>query len=190
MSPSTLKKGFTLVETLVAISVLMLAVGAPLLAVSRSLSTSIYARDQVTAFYLAQDAIEYIRNTRDSNALVPVSPALDWRTNLTECVTDSCTVDTTNNLPADAIKTCITENVIENGLNYDVCNEPLAYDTAQHLYKWTGNTDSIFTRTVKIIEDPDIPDQLQVRVIISWRANNTNLQRVFVVQEDLLNWVH
>src|ERR1035437_9310157 len=61
--------GFTLVETLVAIAILMIAIAGPLTVAEKGLSASIYARDQLMASYLAQDAMESIKNVVDSNEL-------------------------------------------------------------------------------------------------------------------------
>ena len=63
--PNSTPRGFTLLETFVAITILMFAVVGPLTIVSKALNASYDSRDQITAFYLAQDAIEYIRNVRD-----------------------------------------------------------------------------------------------------------------------------
>ena len=61
--------GFTLVETLVAISILALAIVAPMTLTTQSLTSAYYARDQMTAFHLAQEAIESVRAARDENIL-------------------------------------------------------------------------------------------------------------------------
>ena len=52
--PKSKIRGFTLIETLVAISLLMVAIVAPMSLTARSLATAYYARDQITAFHLAQ----------------------------------------------------------------------------------------------------------------------------------------
>lgn len=61
--------GFTLVETLVAVTLLALAIVAPMALTTQSLSSAYYARDQMTAFHLAQEAIESVRAARDENIL-------------------------------------------------------------------------------------------------------------------------
>ncbi len=63
------KKGLTLVETLVAISILTISVIGPLGIIAQALHTSYYTRDQMTAYYLAQEAVEYVRNLRDNQGL-------------------------------------------------------------------------------------------------------------------------
>lgn len=63
------KKGLTLVETLVAISILTIGVVGPLGVIAQALHTSYYTRDQMTAYYLAQEAVEYVRNLRDNRGI-------------------------------------------------------------------------------------------------------------------------
>ena len=61
--------GFTLIETLVAVSLMVTAIVAPMSLVSQSLTTAYYARDQVAAYSLAQEGIEAVRAVRDGNIL-------------------------------------------------------------------------------------------------------------------------
>lgn len=60
-----LVSGFTLIETLVAIAILSVAVTAPLFTADRALVAAEIARDQLTASYLAQEGVEYVRAMRD-----------------------------------------------------------------------------------------------------------------------------
>jgi prepilin-type N-terminal cleavage/methylation domain-containing protein len=57
--------GFTLIETLVAISILTLAVAGPLTTASRALVAAEISRDQLTASYIAQQGLEHMRMWRD-----------------------------------------------------------------------------------------------------------------------------
>jgi len=70
------KKGFTLIEALVAVSILMVAVAAPITIAQKGLSSAVYSKDQMIASYLAQDAIEYVINQRDQASIN--NPAFDW----------------------------------------------------------------------------------------------------------------
>lgn len=76
--PSAKVAGFTILETLVAISILLLALTAPLVIVSQALRSSYFSRDQITAYYLAQEAIEYLRNKRDNQGLTSGATSADW----------------------------------------------------------------------------------------------------------------
>lgn len=68
-STITTKKGFTLVETLVAISILLLAIIGPMTIAQRGIQSSYFATEQVTAVFLAQEAIEAVRQLRDEQGL-------------------------------------------------------------------------------------------------------------------------
>src|SRR5665213_1019796 len=63
------QRGFTLVETLAAISLITIAIVAPMALTVQSLQAAYYARDQITASNLAQEGIEAIRSVRDGNIL-------------------------------------------------------------------------------------------------------------------------
>lgn len=70
-------KGFTLIETLVAIAVLMIAVAGPLSIAHKALTGALYAKNQSIASFLAQDEMELIKNIRD-NYLVDNNTYLWW----------------------------------------------------------------------------------------------------------------
>jgi prepilin-type N-terminal cleavage/methylation domain-containing protein len=64
--PHRAQRGFTLIETVVAILILSLTVGALLTLTANGIFSVRYARNQIVANNLAQEALEYIRNTRDT----------------------------------------------------------------------------------------------------------------------------
>jgi prepilin-type N-terminal cleavage/methylation domain-containing protein len=61
--------GFTLIEALISIAILMLSVAAPLSLAGKGLIAADLAQRQIVAFYLAQDAIESLINKKTSNKL-------------------------------------------------------------------------------------------------------------------------
>lgn len=77
--------GFTLVEALVAISILMIAIASPMTLAQKGLSTATQSKDQMIAAFLAQDAIEAVKNIRDQIALRGTDS--DW---LNSTVLDRC----------------------------------------------------------------------------------------------------
>lgn len=62
-------EGFTLVETLVAIAILLVAVVGPISLIGDALHKLYYAKDQMIAINLAQEGIEVVRQKRDSDML-------------------------------------------------------------------------------------------------------------------------
>ncbi len=78
------KRGFTLVESLVAISVLLIGVLGPLVLATRAISDGISTKNKVTASYLAQGELEAIRAMRDYN--INIGASSFWNNNFDFCV--------------------------------------------------------------------------------------------------------
>ncbi len=72
------KSGFTLVETLVAISIFSLSILSVMAFMSQSPVDTRYAENKMRAAYLAQEGIEYLRNIRDNYMLFTSSSSLTW----------------------------------------------------------------------------------------------------------------
>lgn len=64
------KRGFTLLESMVAVAILAISVAAPIYAASRALVAVQNAKDQLTASFLAQEGVEFIRMNRDTLFLI------------------------------------------------------------------------------------------------------------------------
>ncbi|MDQ3014342.1 MAG: type II secretion system GspH family protein [bacterium] len=62
-------RGFTLVETLIAISILSLALLPPVYTAYQSVVSANFAKDQMIASYLAQDAMDYIIAKKNQNII-------------------------------------------------------------------------------------------------------------------------
>lgn len=80
MSMQKSTNGFTLIETMVAISIVTLAIIGPMIDAERSIVAAETARDQLSASYLAQEGIEYMRAVRDDQFLAsyPANTANAW----------------------------------------------------------------------------------------------------------------
>lgn len=179
------ERGFTLVETLVAISILLISTAGPLTFAQSGLRASFLARDQVGAFYLAQDAIETIKNLRDNQGLDGVSP---WLSNLGSCkpsvagTTVVCNIDTR--------QTNIQFVSCVNGTN--TCS-PMLYDPLAHEYVISRsglnslNNKSKYTRTIYVTET-ESDREVQIVVKVDWTSNFFS-EKSIVVQENIYNWV-
>ncbi|MCC6198612.1 prepilin-type N-terminal cleavage/methylation domain-containing protein [Candidatus Nomurabacteria bacterium] len=78
------QSGFTLIETVIAILILSLAVGSLITLAASGFFTIRYARNQIVADNLAQEALEYVRNDRDTAFL----QGSDWATWLSTLTVD------------------------------------------------------------------------------------------------------
>ena len=85
------RQGFTVLESIVAIFVLSLSISGAFSAVRQSLNQSILSKEEVKAFYLAQEVVEIIRNKRDTNQLARINDGTTgWLDVITGNATDYC----------------------------------------------------------------------------------------------------
>jgi prepilin-type N-terminal cleavage/methylation domain-containing protein len=102
-------RGFTLIEAMVAVTILTLSIAGPLFTANSAIVAAETARDQLTASYLAQEGIEYVREMRDDAYLNayrnndPAASADAWADfiggssvwSITSCIAIACTLDPT-----------------------------------------------------------------------------------------------
>lgn len=183
------QRGFTLIETLVAIFILLISVTGPMSFAQSGLRASFVARDQVVAFYLAQDAVETIKNVRDNNSL----NSENWLDGLDVCVSPagSAGLDTPCEIETD--RSGVTNNIAVRscGSAGDTC-PPLKYNSVDKEFLLSTDTSassatSKYTRTVYINEIVD-EQEAQIIVEVSWDTQFLTERRV-VVQENIYNWV-
>ena len=175
MNPTDMR-GFTLVETLVAITVVVTAMVGPLYAVQQSLNASRTAREQLIASSLAQEGVEYVRSMRDSNYLYVLTKgtALSWLYGVdgtggsVNCITAACVVDPTQNTVSRTIA-------------------PL-YLSATNLYNQAGSgTPTNFTRQVRLTAVPGSVSEMVVTVTVTWTTKGQS--RNVTITERLHNWL-
>lgn len=163
---------------MVAISILMLAILGPLSIASAGLRNSLYARDQITAYYLAQEGIEYMRYARDANYMLRIQgdTTRTWLTDLGNCIVgtggtdgDGCAIDA-NEWLLDADPAINDSDIIIECGNV-ACSTPAMYVTTggNYTYKTTGgNVPARFTRRIEI--DPSVANEIKVTSTVTWQA--------------------
>jgi prepilin-type N-terminal cleavage/methylation domain-containing protein len=183
-------RGFTLIETLVAVLLLALAIVGPLSIASKGLTATLVAKDQFTAFYLAQDAVEHIRFLRDSACLAATPdstgcPAANWLGSLSACVSTTgstkCQLDSLSTNPASPA-TCAS----------GVC-DTMRYDSALRVFNYNTSaalSPQRFVRTISVQNNPSgtTPDEAVVTVTVSW-TDTAGVTRVpITVKETIFRW--
>ena len=169
----------TLVETLVAITILSVAIVAPMALTMQSLASAYYARDQGVASNLAQEAIESLRSVRDGNILriaLGLPDASCTPTNLLcgfPVVGTDFTIDAHNNTMTPCSGTCPN----------------LQTDPDKTLYGYgAGWTDTIFKRTIHTEFVDDDENEIRITVTVT-RESGVRTFPAVVLRENLYRWV-
>jgi prepilin-type N-terminal cleavage/methylation domain-containing protein len=203
------QKGFTLVETLVAVTLLLLVIVGPMTIATRGLQNAFYAGDQTTAIFLAQEAIEHMQRLRDDNALSNVS---DFQTDGSDG--DGNTWNWYDNGPTGASgwSNCKKEISSSNVCDVVIAASPLQYRNCQtisqcrlnqyntdqdgngthevvtRVYGYgsgAGWTTSPYTRTIALGVRESVGGTtaaVPVTVTVSWNANIFGSTRSVVLQ--------
>lgn len=159
--------GFTLVETLVAISIFTVSVLALMVILGQGVSDTGYAKKKMTATYLAQEGIEYIRNMRDTSALSSVG----WS-------------DFTNNLIVSCSVGCSFDSEIHNSViscGNNSCQH-LFYNSGK--YNYEKGADSGFVRFIRV---DSTKDEIKITSTVSWKQGSGTYSVSF--SESLFNWI-
>ena len=203
-------KGFTLIETMIAVTILTLAMAGPLFTASRSIVAAQTARDQLTSPYLAQEGIEYVRMMRDNQYLAAYNinstdiAGVAWDNFL------NGNPEALNGLDPSSIKSCIApavctldsavldplgSGVVEACLDGTCESEPLYLpgrpgggSAAPPVYtKQAGLAGSVETPYVRTLQTEIIsPNEAKIISTVSWDSHGT---RYTVISSDhLTSW--
>lgn len=163
-------RGFSLVESLVAITILTTAIGAPMFAVNSGLQSARWAKNEVIAYYLAQEAVEGLRFLRD-NAILSNEPPFS---RFISCVGPGVGPEK---------KCSIDEQNLDTGPSYGM-NEcigacpVLKFDPTANRYGYQSGNETVFRRDVFMQETHQAPPgttrEVRVRVVVSWSDKGTS----------------
>ena len=151
----------------------MIAVASPLTIAQKGLASAIYAKDQIIASYLAQDAIEYIINASGKN----IADENDWLDKITgsgNCDTE-CRISTDKSdfTSVDAIENCGGSCPF------------IKYDDSSHIYGHISGSDSSFKRSV-IVDEIVTDVEALITVTMSWQDKGTTRTLNFYTR--IYNW--
>ncbi len=196
MKKNATQTGYSLVEALVAISILLIAIVAPMTIAVQGIKTSNYALEQNTAFFLAQEGIEAmfaLRSNKEVEALYGDGDSWDW---IAEVLNgsgpwslnssgDTCSFgisfdgDTTEFNHGS--NQCTSGNEDRCVLYYDEGDVPSTYS-----YNSTGGIESQFTRIITVeYEDSFV---INVTSEVTWNSSVfTGVQQSVTLETSLFD---
>jgi Tfp pilus assembly protein PilV len=175
--------GFSLVEALVAIAILLSAVSGVMMLVNQSIKSGQNVSNRLAASYLASDAIEYLRYSRDSNWLSDKQDSFQYWLNdvVDACNGSPCQIDTRRG--SESISGCGGSC---SNLKYNSKNKVYGYGSG------SGWEESKFTRTVRFRDTTDLGgdksnDEVIVAVTVTWPQGGGNTGEL-VLTDTLSSW--
>jgi type II secretory pathway pseudopilin PulG len=167
--------GFSLVETIVACGLLLLVLSTIMTAIYTSSGATDQTKNQITAHYLAQDAIEYMRWDRDTVFKNDSKKFKDFRQDLNGCQSGKCRLDTYKpKTGSDPYIKCGGSDC-----------KPLKFDDGDNLYGYNnGGEKSQFTRSIKI-QGKNSNERIRVKVTV--KIDDSEVDPV-TVTDYLYNW--
>ncbi len=171
------QSGFSLVETLVAITILLIVITGPLTLVSNSARSTDFANDQVVAFFLAQEGLELVQSVRDDLLIPTFDPgysggdAWDDFTNtasvgvLQECFGGGCGIDVNTNSDG-TINVFDCQSTTQNCRLY---TNATANQRAAYTHDPSGNPETRYTRVISMNETTT--GQTEVVSTVTWRSD-------------------
>ncbi len=154
-----MKRGFSLIETLVATAIIVMAATGPLALAARSLGQANYIKDQIVATFLAQEGLEIMRNVRDVNGITAIS---GFQLGACSSIGTGCTVSGTK--------------LNTDGKTYEVLpatSNPqfLKFSPVTNVYDYTtdsGTANSIYSRIIKIDPPPSGGKEYKIHSKVTW----------------------
>lgn len=195
--PSTMRnikpgeKGFTLVEVLVSISILLVVILGPMTIAQKGMQNAYFASERVTAVFLAQEAMEYFEHERNEAALQKFR----------QYTGGAAAPDTWAKFRDNTFAACRTNNGCDVDLYAGTVHE--CSDASDcNLKKYVGNTThnrmygyytgwgtSPFTRKIHLDTPPGIPlastEEVAITIEVTWTGAGA-YPRTVVLQ----GWLH
>lgn len=192
------QKGFTLLETVVALAVILAAVVGPVSLITRGLFTFSFSKNKVIAANLAQEGLEIVRLIRENNvACDAVNGPAVWQWNRDP--EGGMLTRSRSGVDMESFTTirCGGADIATPRLSVS-CSGPLLFENDPLLenygaYGYRSGVPTVFSRCVDITSPPDAPDadipaSAQMDVISTVRWDERGTERSVVLRERLYDW--
>lgn len=173
------KNGFTLLEVMIAITILTIGIGGSYVLIQQTLRGGNIAESKLIAYYLAQEGIEITRNIRDNNWLLKRGSDVKWDEGIYRNGDD--------------------ENICYEGCEVDYLSQELnpisgdgnylRIDSANGFYNYDEGIQTKFKRKIFVSQESEIgvtDEILNIRCEVWWQVGI--LSQKVQVEENLYNW--
>ena len=168
------QKGFTLVESLISITILTISIAGPLSLAGSGLLSANIAQKHIIAYYLAQDATEFLINKKVQNK---INLEVDMLKDLNDCITTTADPDTVCSINT------FSGDIFE--CNNLTCLGGVMKKSDEGFYKpsssggISGYEETGYTRysQIEIVDDVGVETtQAKITTTVKWKAPNGDLQ--------------
>ncbi len=170
--PNNQNRGFTLLESLIAITIFTVSILALLSVLSRGIASTTFSKNKIIASYLAEEGIEYVRNSRDT-AMISGG-------------TDKSAI--WGAFRTSALSVCGTACYLNDAHVLTACSGPcpyLKYDSSAGVYNYTTGTNTSYARSL-VITSPSV-NELKITSGVSFLHGSATHSLNFV--DNLFNWI-
>lgn len=195
-------RGFTLLETMVAISILLTAMGGPFVVTQVALRTARKASHELVATGLAQEAIEYVRYWRDTNTFRGESSWLVGMTGSPDCVggldegPQTCVVDTLKGRDESSVFYATGDPPFGCTEDNDIFTCPyILYDQNSGLFNYddsldpTSNAPTVYRRAVHMEVVREVEgNPVEIRVVSEVGWKDIGIPRSIKLEGYLTDW--
>ncbi|KKR24227.1 MAG: hypothetical protein UT55_C0068G0008 [Candidatus Peregrinibacteria bacterium GW2011_GWE2_39_6] len=183
---------FTLIEVIIGVAILSVVLTAMTSLTLSSINANQANINRLTAYYLAQEGLEGMRNMRDSNWLQNYTyntGASFWGTNFDQdgfYVLDYLPSRGNSSSPWKLAYFSDKENEASvNSLLYRV-EDNFGHNFYLHDSSFASSVPSNFHRYLQISNDPDAHDWFEVKAVVFWEDHG--VEKKIEVSTDLANW--
>ena len=185
----TKKSGFTLIETLVALSIFTVSILGMIVILADGTSNVSYAKSKTISTYLSQEGVELVRNLRDEYTLNGQGWARFKQKVTTPLLEDCVGAGCIAYIDPATYATVIQECPPSSGSIQGAC-PPLTRDispASSGFYNYSNpSKPTAFQRVIRVMPMGVLGDELKVSSTVFWSYKGKNYTTVS--SESLFNW--
>lgn len=176
------QKGFTLIETLVAVAIFASAIAGLIAITAGGVANSNFVKNKFTAGYLALEGAELVHNIRDTVAISDSTNGwAEVLTALSPCTTEEgCFIDTWNSFDPILTPTACDDGEGCPNMSYNTESSQFNYGSSDPI----NNFQSIFKRTITV-ESISL-SEIRVTSRVDWLQGSEPHNVTYAY--NLLNW--